>query len=231
MRQFLKFAAALPLLVAAACSDVSTSPDAAAGRSLSAGAPAFDYTGGGAFSFGDLRSSFIVSPRGGSFSINGLFNVNFPAGSICDPELSTYGDGEWDNDCVTLTRSIRISSTVRLRNGKLAVDFQPALRFSPSSDVTISTSLFAPTLRTNRFYFSANPSSLRPLVFSYAPSLDGAIVADYVADPTLVTHVDLTTGRVWRRVKHFSGYVAGTGHSCTVSADNPDCVAVKSYTP
>jgi hypothetical protein len=51
-------------------------------------------------------------------------------------------------------------------------------------------------------------------------------VADYLSDPSLVTHVDLNTGTVWRRVKHFSGYLMGSGESCEPSPDFPECIAV-----
>jgi len=228
MRQSIKLiAVSLPLFVAAACSDVSTSPQAPASRSLSA-APAFDYSGGGRFHFGDNRTSFTVTPDGGTFAINRLLKVDFPAGSICDPDQSTYGPGEWDNACVTLTHAITITATTRLTRNGMAVDFQPNLRFSPDKQVTLPTDLFAATLRSNSTYFASSPSSLRVLAFDYSPSLGAQAVADYVADPSLVTQVNLETGRVWRRVKHFSGYVAGTGASCNPSAGDPDCIAVRS---
>lgn len=227
MRQYFKLlAASLPLLAAAACSDVSTSPQTPAARSLSANAPAFDYSGGGRFGFGDLHTSFTVSPNGGSFAINSLANVSFPAGSICDPDLSTYGAGEWDNSCVTLTRSIRITATTRLTSNGMQVDFEPKLRFAPDKEVILSTDLFASTLRTSRGLFSAAPALLRPLAMYYSPSLGAEPVADYVSDSSLVTHVDLKNGRVWRRVKHFSGYYQGSGAACAPGPNDPDCIAI-----
>jgi len=194
-------------------------------RSVSA-APAFDYSGGGRFRFADVRTSFTVGPQGGSFAINRLINVDFPAGSICDPDASTYGPTEWDSDCVALTRSITITATTRLSANGMAVDFQPDLRFVPNKQVILSTDLFAKTLRSNRWYFSQSPSSVRGLALFYSPSLGATAVADYLSDPSLVTHVDLESGRVWRRVKHFSGYVGGSGAACNPSAGDPDCVAV-----
>jgi hypothetical protein len=226
MRQSIKLiAASLPLLVAAACSDVSTSPQAPM-RSLSA-APAFDYSGGGRFRFGDIRTSFTVTPDGGTFAVNQLVNVEFPAGSICDPDQSSYGPGEWDKACVALTRPITITATTRLVSNGMAVDFEPNLRFAPDKAVVLSTDLFGPTLRSNQWYFKSVPSSLRSLAFAYSPSLGAAPVADYAADTSLVTHIDLETGHVWRRVKHFSGYMGGTGAACNPSAGDPDCIEVR----
>jgi len=194
-------------------------------RSLSA-APAFDFSGGGRFHFADVRTSFTVTPAGGSFAINRLLTVDFPAGSICDPDVSTYGAGQWDRACVTLTGPITITATTRLTANGMAVDFQPDLRFAPDKEVTLSTDLFSSTLRANRWFFSASKASVRPLAFLYSPSLGANAVADYKSDPSLVTHVDLESGRVWRRVKHFSGYVTGSGGGCNPSAGDPDCVAV-----
>jgi hypothetical protein len=195
-------------------------------RSLSA-APSFDYSGGGRFRFSDVRTSFTVGPDGGSFAINRLFTVDFPAGSICDPDVSTYGASEWDKACATLTRSITVTATTRLTSNGMAVDFQPDLRFSPDKQVTLSTDLFASTLRANRGYFKSSNASVRPLAFFYSPSLGAGAVADYKSDSSLVTHVDLESGRVWRRVKHFSGYLQGSGAACNPSAGDPDCVAVR----
>ncbi len=216
----------LSLLIVAGCSDVSTNPKASATRALSASSPAFDYSGGGAFSFGDSRTQFSVSPDGGSFPIGGLFSINFPKSSICDPDLSSYGPSEWNNSCVPLNRPITITVSTRLSSNGLAMDFQPELRFVPSTTVTISTDLFAPIIRANRDFFSQYPSTLRPLAMYYVPSLGSTRVADYLTDYDLVTRVDLRTGRVWRRVKHFSGYAYGTGEPCDPAAGDPDCIAV-----
>ncbi|HEY4306195.1 MAG TPA: hypothetical protein VGM82_17110 [Gemmatimonadaceae bacterium] len=227
MRQSYKVVAfSLSVLVAAACSDVSTSPQTSA-RSLSA-APAFDYSGGGRFRFGDSKTSFTVTPDGGTFAINRLVNVAFPAGAICDPDQSTYGPTEWDNACVILDHPITIIATTRLTAHGMAVDFQPNLRFSPDKQVVLSTDLFASTLKGNRSYFLNTPSGLQSLAFYYSPTLGGEGVADYVVDSTLVTNVDLENGRVWRRVKHFSGYAGTDGRACSPTSGSPDCVNVQS---
>jgi hypothetical protein len=225
MRQYFKLAAVtIPLLVVAACSDSSTSPTPSAARSLSVQAPAFDYSAGGRLSFGDRRTSFTVTPNGGTFSINRIVAIQFPANSICDPSASTYGPSEWDSECVTLTHDIRITATTRLTASGMQVDFEPNLRFAPDKEVILSTDIFAPTLRYASGMFRVYPSILRGLSFYYASSMGGVPVADYMADPSLVTHVDLRSGRVWRRVKHFSGYLQTSGAACEPSAGDPDCI-------
>ena len=127
-----------------------------------------------------------------------------------------------------MTHPITITATTRLTVNGMAVDFQPDLRFSPDKQVTLSTDLFSSTLRTYRSFFAASSASVRPLAFLYSPSLGAPAVADYMADSSLATHVDLENGRVWRRVKHFSGYVQGSGASCDPSAGDPNCIAVHS---
>jgi hypothetical protein len=219
--RFLAIAAAL--LAAAACSDTATLPTSATPDRVSAAqAPAFDF--GTAGRPGLLSTEFTVPPVGGTFSLSGLYNVTFPAGAICDPSRSNYAD--WGAPCPTLKSAIKVRATVQLTAGGLAVDFQPELRFAPGSPVTISTGMFAPFILANRTFFSQHPSALRPFAMLYTPSLGANPVADYLTDPDAVTHINLSTGQVWRHVKHFSGYSIFGGGSCDPSPDNPDCISV-----
>ena len=73
----------------------------------------------------------------------------FPANSVCDPARSTYGATEWDKDCTTLDdgQSVKIRAVLALTSDGLAIDFSPALRFSPATTVTISTGIFAPLIK------------------------------------------------------------------------------------
>jgi hypothetical protein len=226
MRVNLRVLAATAAVVsAAACSDSATEPHPAAGVSAASRAPAFDYASIGSRS-GLQTTDFVVSPNGGSYSIAGLFNINFPANAVCDPDLSTYGDGQWNSACVVLDRDIQIHATLRLTGNGLAVDFQPELRFSPSAQVTVSTDVFAPVIVGSHDFLSHYPATLRPLAMFYETSLGATAVGDYAVDPDAITHVDLGTGRIWRRIKHFSGYVMGNGAACDPSPDQPDCIQV-----
>lgn len=218
------FVALAGMLTAAACSEPTAAPRTSA-PTVADRVPSFDVS-----SFArtmSQSSDFTVTSNGGSFGVAGLFTVNFPAGSVCDPDRSSYGPGEWDKACVLLAggQSIAVHATVSVTGAGLAVDFQPTLRFSPDAQVTVSTDVFAPILTANREYFSRNPSALRPLAMYYAPALGAATVADYLSDPSAVTHINLQTGRVWRRVKHFSGYSITSGEACDPSPGDPDCVS------
>jgi hypothetical protein len=121
---------------------------------------------------------------------------------------------------------ISVHATISLTSGVLAVDFTPALRFSPGAQVIIYTDIFASIIKGNKDYLGNHPDALNPLTLFYTPTIGGSTVKDFKADKSVQTHVDLNSGRIWRRVKHFSGYSIVTGESCEPSPDNPDCVAV-----
>ena len=121
---------------------------------------------------------------------------------------SSYGPGTWDSPCTTLgdDESITVTATYGITLSGPAVDFSPALRFSPDAQVTLSTSLYSGVLTSASDYFASHPSALRFFGMYYEPNLGSTLVTDAALDPSLVTHVNLNTGIVWRRVKHFSGY-------------------------
>lgn len=224
---FRYIAAGLSLLIVVGCGDSSTAPSATANRGLAAAdAPRFDFSAGGVF--GDQVTSFTLTPNGGTYNVAGLYTLNFPANSVCNPARSTYGDGTWYTDCSTLQsgESIAVQARLRLTGNGLAVDFTPELRFNPNTNVTISTDIFAPLIRFNSGYFSAHHSALSFLAMPFASTLGGASIADYATDANLATHVGLSSGRVWRRILHFSGYLLSNGDPCKPSPLLPDCVEV-----
>jgi hypothetical protein len=228
MRSFSRSLAAslVVLSMVAACSD-STSVPSAPSRALSAEAPVFDF-GNTGHSFGISTTDFALTASGGSFSVAGLYTVTFPENSVCDPTVSTYGPSEWNAPCQTLRsgQTITVHAQLSLAAGGLAVDFSPALRFSPASQVTISTDIFAPLLKWNRDYFLSHPGSLNNLAIYYAPSLGSSPVQDFGLDQSVTTHVNLTTGVIWRRIKHFSGYNVTSGQACDPQPGDPDCVQI-----
>jgi len=213
------------ILAAAACGESASGPTTP--RDLSPKAPVFDYSAT-SYVLGLTQQDFVVTSAGGSFNVGGLYTLNFPANSVCDPARSTYGATEWDKSCTTLDdgQAVKIHAVLALNSDGLSIDFSPALRFSPTTSVTISTGIFAPLIKANRDYFARNPSALNPLAILYSPTLGAAGSSDYVRDASIVTNVDLSTGVISRRVKHFSGYSMTTGDACEPAPDNPDCVVV-----
>ena len=189
------------------------------------GAPSLDLS---AHSWGYRTATFTLTALAGTYNVgDGFYTLSVPANAVCTL-TSSYGPGTWDSPCTTLghNQSITVTATYGFSASGPVVDFSPQLRFSPSAEVTLSTSLYAPLLAEAHGYFAQHPSALNFFGMYYVPSLGAKIVTDAGSDPSLVTHVNLTTGLVWRRIKHFSGYSVATGLACDPSPDNPDCVEV-----
>ena len=218
------FATLVALFSIGACSDPTTSLRRAAPQAPAA--PAFDFSATGT-ALGVSESDFVVDGGGGSFSL-GAYTVTFSGNSVCDPAVSTYGETEWDKNCTVLGdgQSIKVHATVSRTSDGIAVDFTPSLRFSPSAKVIVSTDVFASYILENQDYFKTHRSALSAFAILYTPSLGSKGVSDFTTDRSVATHVDLSTGLVWRRVKHFSGYSIITGEACEPSPDNPDCVEI-----
>ena len=102
--------AVVAALTIGGCSE-STAPTATS-RGLRVGADGRpDLRPSGPFG-GSRSTTFTVTAAGGSFDV-GMFTVNFPANSICDPNTSGYGPGTWDSPCNTLAdgQSVTVTAT------------------------------------------------------------------------------------------------------------------------
>ena len=209
--------------LAVACQDAVAPSNKA--NPLAASATASFSTGG----FNSNRSQLAtlqLSPNGGTYRI-GDFEVVVPAGAICDPATSKYGAKHWDDDCRPLTQSLTVSVITKKQAGGVSVDFQPDIRFRPSAgSVIIRTGAYS-SLLTSRSVRQLPTSSsfFQNFAILYVPT-GGWTKIDEVqsaGDASMVTHVDLQTGLVWRRVKHFSGYTVSAGFSCPSVADDGTC--------
>jgi hypothetical protein len=226
MRSYIRFTMATAAFAGlAACAD--SGPSAPVTRGVTpANAPALDLSTRSWWGY--RTATFTITSAGGTFDIGGgFYTLTIPANAVCSLS-SSYGPGTWDSPCTTLGpgESIAITATYGFSNANPVVDFSPELRFNPTSQVTLSTTLYASVLTAFSSYFRNNPSALAFFGMYYVPSLGSSIVTDAATDPSLVTHVNLTTGIVWRRIKHFSGYSVATGLACDPSPNDPDCVEV-----
>jgi hypothetical protein len=207
-------------LLAVACRDSALAPVRApeAARSASS-APTLGRHGG---SDKTVLGTIDISPEGGTYRI-GSFDLSIPAGAVCDPRTTKYGRRHWDADCAPANRAVRVTAVAVTRQGETTVDFRPDLRFRPAAGwVTIGTDEFSEVLRSDAVrQLSPRSTFFENLAVLYVPSNSTAKVNEFreLRDPTLVTHIDLVTGRVWRRIKHFSGYFVGSG-SCEPLAEN-----------
>lgn len=147
-------------------------------------------------------ADFTVTPTGGTFRM-GKHAIWFPAYGICDPVTSSYGMGTWDQPCTPLNRSIQIRAEVRNIDGREWVDFTPALRFVPAS-------------RYDRWvwiYMRADDAldPTRDVNILYTPGFGQEGIDESLDDATLRPYV--SGGYVYRRIKHFSGYMVASGRS------------------
>ncbi|PYP80439.1 MAG: hypothetical protein DMD35_04855 [Gemmatimonadetes bacterium] len=178
--------------------------------SAPAGRPALDLVGG----FPDSVSvDFSVGPNGGIF-FAGNHAVVIPAQSVCDPATSSYGPSTWDQPCPLLQSPLRIHAEVRRKDGKTWVDFSPSLRFAPSSNPGSWAwiVMYAPTA-------IGTTGDLSGFNILWAKSIGGAVVDETPDDATLRTYIDTFSGVSLRRIKHFSGYVIGSGKSCDATSE------------
>jgi hypothetical protein len=166
-------------------------------------------------------TTLTISPQGGSYRV-GDFDVVIPAGAVCDPLTTQYGPAHWDSDCTPANRDVTVNVVAETHADRVSVDFKPDLRFRPSAGwVTIRTAAYSGLLTSDAVrHLSPHSSFFSNFVILYVPT-GGLSHIDEVrstGDPTLVTHVDRQTGILWRRVKHFSGYMVTSGDKCSTTA-------------
>ncbi len=140
-------------------------------------------------------TSFTVLPDAQTTAyLEGDNWLMFPAGSLCEPNASTYGPTEWNKPCVSATRPITITVKAWLQpNGRPRVDVQPELRFVPSKVVML-------------YMHDATAAWLVDAKIRYCATPTSSCVDESLFDATVATGRDPVNGRVFRRVKHFSGY-------------------------
>ena len=142
--------------------------------------------------------TFRIDPRRDNNLQFGAHSMWLPAYSICDPARSSYGMGTWDDACSPLTTSITITARVRGASGGLPrLDFEPALRFSPNQ-----TAFLTFTVKGKQ---AKNAAAMQILYCPTSSTKD--CVDESLTDPTLATVIDRPQQMVFRRIKHFSGYL------------------------
>ena len=205
----------LLLAVLAGCRDGVGSPVAPTFEAPSAAAPAsvkfapqgrptLDLAGTAADS---TAVDFVVGPGGGLF-YTGNHAVVFPAQSICDPATSSYGPKTWDDPCTPLQSNLKVHAEVRRSNGQTRIDFTPSLRFVPSTSPSrwVWVVMYTPEAKNAT-------GDLSGFNILWTSSLNASGVDETPADSSLRTYVDTWQGISLRRIKHFSGYLAGSGRS------------------
>lgn len=200
--------AAVALLAACSAADQVAAPKVNR-VAMPAGAPSMDVIVN-AVAPDSLSADFTVTPTGGMFVL-GAHAVYFPDHAICDPATSGYGPDLWDAPCTPLDQPISFHAEVRKDStGRSWVDFTPAVRFVPTTDPnkTVWMMMKAGTDITADNY--------KNFGMQWLPSgLPNQTVDESLTDSTLRSFVDLQKDIVFRRVKHFSGYMVGADVAVT----------------
>lgn len=132
----------------------------------------------------------------------GNHKLRLPAGTICDPATSGYGATEWDKPCTRSSGPVTITARASTNSsGHARVDFSPALRFQPNGAGQVVT------------LYLLDKRAAETGGFTIEYCADGALacVDEALTDSSVATRTDASTGYLYRRLKHFSGYSIGVG--------------------
>jgi hypothetical protein len=142
----------------------------------------------------DGTYTFVIDPSQDQSLELGASHLDIPANAVCDLATSSYGVDHWDESCAAQTDTFTITAVVRnAATDHPSVDFEPALRFSPDKNVAL-------------YLYVTNDATLdASRVVKYC-NADGCI-DESLTDSSLASSVDLENRVVFRRIKHFSGYV------------------------
>ena len=146
----------------------------------------------------DADYTFTIDPRRDNYLTFGEHHLWLPANAVCDPATSSYGIGTWDDACSPLRSSITITARVRSASGGLPrVDFEPAIRFNPRTAAFLTLTVKGKQAK--------DAAEMRVLYCPTSASKD--CIDEALVDPTLETVLDRPMKLVYRRIKHFSGYL------------------------
>ena len=196
-----KILIALTAMLAAGCSDSTIAPKAVTNHDVT-------LPGGGATaaltSSDTIRFTFVIDPsRSITYNLGAGNAITFPAGSLCDLN-SSYGVDQWAQPCAVATSPITVYTKAWLDAGGYAhVDFDKHVRFVPTAN---------PAGWVMRSLYDYGASTTPWTKINYCPTTDASSCFDESKlAPTVATVKDPITGKLLRRVKHFSGYSLTSG--------------------
>jgi len=185
-------------LMLAACSGDATSPSAAKPTQQLSVLKSSPFVPSGAqralVGVSDGTYTYQIDPSEAQSLQFGASHLDIPANAVCDLATSTYGVGTWNDSCAAQTDTFTITAVVKdAATDHPSVEFQPALRFNPASTV-------------NLYLYVTDQATLDASKVMKYCNADGC-VDESIADPDLRSNVDVENKVVFRRIKHFSGYV------------------------
>jgi hypothetical protein len=201
MNRITKLLLSLTAMLAAGCSDSTVAPKAASSSDVTIPGGGSNATLTGSDT---IRFTFVIDPsRTITYDLGAGNSIVFPAHSLCDLS-SSYGIDQWDKPCVSATSAVTVYTKAWLdAQGFAHVDFDKHIRFVPTSNPAgwVMLSLYdygAYTTPWTKIYYCPTTSS-------------SSCFDESLTDPTVATVKDPVTGKLIRRVKHFSGYSLTSG--------------------
>jgi hypothetical protein len=189
--------AAASMLVAACSRDV-TAPSASTPRVTPERVSSFRPSGAAKALYGVSDGVYTLSfdpSLDQSFNM-GLNHLDMPANSVCNLTESSYGRAHWNEACTPETSEVTITVTITgASSDNPRIDFQPAMRFNPDKNVQL-------------FMYAPNPSLSDSWKLGYC-NAENVCVDESKTDSDLQSYVDKDADVVFRRIKHFSGYILG----------------------
>jgi hypothetical protein len=194
-------------LLLVGCARDTTAPNVAASRPSELRTSPFVPTAAQRALVGvsDGTYRFTVNP-GQSQSLSlGASGLYLPANAICSLASSGYGASRWNDDCAPETSPVTITAIVtNAATDHPSVDFQPAMRFNPRTSVYLYLAV------TNQATLDATK------VMKYCNA--SGCTDESLMDRDLRSYVDVWNKMVFRRIKHFSGYVVAEYNDSGISS-------------
>lgn len=181
----------------AGCSSEPTAPKASAGASQLSRSP-FAPTNAQKSLVGvtDGVYTFTIDPTQNQSLALGANRLDLPANSVCDLATTSYGVQYWNDPCSPQTAPLTITAVVKNANSSSpSIDFFPAMRFNPQNRVNLY--IYVPT---------GLSKVAKHWTVQYC-STGNRCDDESRSDRDMKTFVDAQNNVVFRRIKHFSGYV------------------------
>jgi len=142
----------------------------------------------------DGTYTFQIDPSQDQSLSLGASRLDIPANAVCDLASSSYGPEFWNDSCSPQTDTFTVTAVVRnAATDHPSVDFEPALRFSPDKNAEL-------------YLFVTDQATLdASRVVKYCNA--NGCVDESITDPSVASSVDLEHRVVFRRIKHFSGFI------------------------
>ena len=127
----------------------------------------------------------------------GSNSIVIPAHAVCRLADSGYGADTWNNACSPETSPVDVTVYVRAdASGHPRMDFEPAMRFNP--DVNVELYMFTRHAKKDAKTFK---------IYYCSDDVDGKCIDESLTDRDLRTYADPAYSVIFRRIKHFSGYL------------------------